>query len=166
VGQMERIVSYEPVVDEDVDEQVELGVGDTSYVVEADVAQADPGELEGLGPPSGDEDADWSDDALRENGAPLGHQGASANSRPIPRAFESTGDPVRMFLRDVGDTALLTREDEIALAQRFETAQEPSWRGFARVRQPLPRSLPGTTLCTMGASNSVISSKLMPLPTT
>jgi RNA polymerase primary sigma factor len=129
---MERIVGYEPVIDENVDEQIERGVEDTSSVVEADVAQADPGELQVLAPLSSDEDADRSDDALPENGEPHGDQGASANGRPTRLPLESSGDPVRMFLRDVGDTALLTREDEIALAQRFEMAREAILTGLCQ----------------------------------
>jgi len=35
----------------------------------------------------------------------------------------TTTDPVRMFLRDIGNTELLTREQEIALAQRFEAGE-------------------------------------------
>ena len=35
----------------------------------------------------------------------------------------STSDPVRMFLRDIGDADLLTRDQEMALAQQLEAAR-------------------------------------------
>ena len=38
-------------------------------------------------------------------------------------AGTTTTDPVRMFLRDIGNAELLTREQEIALAQRFEAGE-------------------------------------------
>jgi RNA polymerase primary sigma factor len=36
---------------------------------------------------------------------------------------ESTNDPVRMFLREIGDADLLTRDQEMALAQQLEAAR-------------------------------------------
>ena len=35
----------------------------------------------------------------------------------------STSDPVRMFLREIGDADLLTRDQEMALAQQLEAAR-------------------------------------------
>lgn len=35
----------------------------------------------------------------------------------------NNSDPVRMFLRDIGDADLLTRDRELALAEQLETAR-------------------------------------------
>jgi RNA polymerase primary sigma factor len=40
-----------------------------------------------------------------------------------PGALEKTNDPVRMYLREMGTVPLLTREGEVAIAQRIERGQ-------------------------------------------
>ena len=50
-----------------------------------------------------------------------------------PEAQESTSDPVRLYLREMGTVPLLTRQGEIDLAKRFE-------RGHLRVLKALSRS--------------------------
>jgi len=40
-----------------------------------------------------------------------------------PGALEKTNDPVRMYLREMGTVALLTREGEVAIAKRIERGQ-------------------------------------------
>ncbi|MBI4462284.1 MAG: RNA polymerase sigma factor RpoD [Acidobacteria bacterium] len=50
-----------------------------------------------------------------------------------PGALEKTNDPVRMYLREMGTVPLLTREGEVAIAQRIE-------RGQVRVLKVLSRS--------------------------
>ncbi|MFQ5694937.1 MAG: RNA polymerase sigma factor region1.1 domain-containing protein, partial [Terriglobia bacterium] len=49
-----------------------------------------------------------------------------------PGALEKTNDPVRMYLREMGTVPLLTREGEVAIAQRIE-------RGQVRVLKVLSR---------------------------
>src|SRR6476619_2650333 len=43
----------------------------------------------------------------------------AAAAQPEPNA----GDPLRLYLRQVGRTRVLTREEEVSLARRIETAR-------------------------------------------
>jgi len=52
---------------------------------------------------------------------------------PTSGAFERTGDPVRIYLREMGMVPLLTREGEVDIAKRIE-------RGQLRVLKALSRS--------------------------
>jgi len=52
---------------------------------------------------------------------------------PTSGAFEKTGDPVRIYLREMGVVSLLTREGEVDIAKRIE-------RGQLRVLKALSRS--------------------------
>jgi len=52
---------------------------------------------------------------------------------PTSGAFEKTGDPVRIYLREMGMVSLLTREGEVDIAKRIE-------RGQLRVLKALSRS--------------------------
>ena len=42
-----------------------------------------------------------------------------------PGVGEKTNDPVRMYLREMGAVALLTRESEVEIAKRIERASAP-----------------------------------------
>ncbi|MCA9504446.1 MAG: RNA polymerase sigma factor RpoD [Spirochaetaceae bacterium] len=67
---------------------------------------------------------------LREQGVTLARTAApprteAARPRPAPRSGdEDSGgiDPVRVYLREMGQVSLLTREGEVEIAQRIETA--------------------------------------------
>src|SRR5262249_22444986 len=50
-----------------------------------------------------------------------------------PDVLEKTGDPVRLYLREMGTVPLLTRQGEIEIAKRFE-------RGHLRVLKAISRS--------------------------
>ena len=50
-----------------------------------------------------------------------------------PEGFDTTDDPVRLYLREMGSVPLLTREGEVELARRFE-------RGHLRVLTAISRS--------------------------
>src|SRR5206468_6920919 len=50
-----------------------------------------------------------------------------------PGALETTNDPVRMYLREMGTVPLLTRDGEVEIAKRIE-------RGQMTVLKPLSRS--------------------------
>src|SRR5882762_1759844 len=52
---------------------------------------------------------------------------------PPPGALEKTNDPVRIYLREMGEVPLLTREGEVDIAKRIE-------RGQLRVLKALSRS--------------------------
>jgi len=49
-----------------------------------------------------------------------------------PGALEKTNDPVRMYLREMGTVPLLTREGEVAIAQRIERGQMTVLKTIAR----------------------------------
>ena len=49
-----------------------------------------------------------------------------------PGALEKTNDPVRMYLREMGTVPLLTREGEVAIAQRIERGQLTVLKTIAR----------------------------------
>jgi RNA polymerase primary sigma factor len=49
-----------------------------------------------------------------------------------PGAGDKTSDPVRMYLREMGTVALLTREGEIDIARRIERGQNQVWKALSR----------------------------------
>ena len=69
--------------------------------------------------------------ALLEATEPAEHEAAEPHKEVseeveidlTPGALEKTNDPVRMYLREMGTVPLLTREGEVAIAQRIERGQ-------------------------------------------
>ena len=53
---------------------------------------------------------------------------------------ERADDPVRMYLRDMGSVALLSREGEVAIAKRIETGREIMLAGLCEGRCDLTHS--------------------------
>jgi RNA polymerase primary sigma factor len=51
---------------------------------------------------------------------------------PSPGAEESDNDPVRVYLREMGASPLLTREGEVDLAKRIERGQLWTWKALSR----------------------------------
>ena len=49
-----------------------------------------------------------------------------------PGAAESTSDPVRVYLREMGASPLLTREEEVEIAKRIERGQITSLKALSR----------------------------------
>ena len=49
-----------------------------------------------------------------------------------PGAAESTSDPVRVYLREMGASPLLTREEEVEIAKRIERGQVTSMKALSR----------------------------------
>src|SRR3989475_4690685 len=49
-----------------------------------------------------------------------------------PGIGEKTNDPVRMYLREMGSVALLTREGEVEIARRIERGQSAVARALSR----------------------------------
>jgi RNA polymerase primary sigma factor len=49
-----------------------------------------------------------------------------------PGELDSSDDPVRMYLREMGKVSLLTREGEVEIAQRIERGQLLVWRTLSR----------------------------------
>src|SRR5579859_4375784 len=51
---------------------------------------------------------------------------------PMQGAVDAANDPVRIYLREMGATPLLTREGEVDLAKRIERGQLWSWKALSR----------------------------------
>ena len=51
---------------------------------------------------------------------------------PTSGAFEKTGDPVRIYLREMGMVSLLTREGEVDIAKRIERGQQRALKALSR----------------------------------
>jgi RNA polymerase primary sigma factor len=49
-----------------------------------------------------------------------------------PSAADSTSDPVRVYLREMGASPLLTREEEVEIAKRIERGQVTSLKALSR----------------------------------
>ena len=73
-------------------------------------------------------------DLLDEPRAPAAQpvDGEEGPDEAAPEIAEKTNDPVRMYLREMGTVALLTREGEIELAQRIEHGQRLALRTLSR----------------------------------
>jgi RNA polymerase primary sigma factor len=50
----------------------------------------------------------------------------------VPGAVDAANDPVRIYLREMGATPLLTREGEVDLAKRIERGQLWTWKALSR----------------------------------
>jgi len=50
----------------------------------------------------------------------------------IPDALEKTNDPVRIYLREMGIVALLTREGEVDIAKRIERGKLSALKALSR----------------------------------
>jgi len=61
--------------------------------------------------------------AGRRNGASGGKPAPRARRIAPPDADAPTNDPVRVYLREMGQVSLLTREGEVAIAKRIEAGQ-------------------------------------------
>jgi RNA polymerase primary sigma factor len=119
---MERVLAYPLVSHDEPEDQIDLKPYDADR---ADACVVDPtgsDNLEGAtprqvdngyGPP--EPEGDGPDEAPDKDNATGGNLD--------PRRSESASDPVRIFLREISRADLLTRDQEIALARRLETAQ-------------------------------------------
>ena len=94
------------------------------------------GEEDELQPEAEDENTDTeaSDEseegAVDENGAPVAREGQGSDGNVDEASLSRTDDPVRMFLREMSGTDLLTREAEIAVAQRIEAGRDDMLAGL------------------------------------
>ncbi|MBM3761757.1 MAG: RNA polymerase sigma factor RpoD [Acidobacteria bacterium] len=67
-----------------------------------------------------------------EEGALDEAQVEMADGEDPPDLIEKTNDPVRMYLREMGTVALLTREGEVSLARKIERGQRAVLRALSR----------------------------------
>jgi RNA polymerase primary sigma factor len=51
---------------------------------------------------------------------------------PTPGVPEAANDPVRVYLREMGASPLLTREGEVEIAKRIERGELSGWKALAR----------------------------------
>jgi RNA polymerase primary sigma factor len=70
---------------------------------------------------------------LLEEGDFKGEEGEAALDLELPPGVgDKTNDPVRMYLREMGAVALLTREGEVEIARRIERGQNAVLRALSR----------------------------------
>jgi RNA polymerase primary sigma factor len=120
---MDKTFEYASLIDEDPEDTIAFAHDEGEPVV---VAGADPilsqeAEELALAPDDGDPDPAEEDAAEQDEVAQ--RQPSEASQGNLGAAGGTTSDPVRMFLRDIGSTELLSREQEIALAQRLEAGE-------------------------------------------
>jgi RNA polymerase primary sigma factor len=69
-----------------------------------------------------------------------------------PGAGESTSDPVRVYLREMGASPLLTREEEVEIAKRIERGQITSLKALSRSPIVIQQVLACARLKTLSSS--------------
>jgi RNA polymerase primary sigma factor len=119
---MDNMFAYASLIDEEPDDAVAFAQEEGEAVV---VADADPllsQEAEDLALAQDEGGTEPAEDSA-EHDEPEHRMQAEANQGNLGATAGTTSDPVRMFLRDIGNTELLTREQEIALAQRLEAGE-------------------------------------------
>src|SRR5262249_27624852 len=62
----------------------------------------------------------------------LGGETDEIDVNPVPGAPESANDPVRVYLREMGASPLLTREGEVEIAKRIERGQLSALKALSR----------------------------------
>ena len=118
---MDKTIELAALIDEEPEAVVAFGQTADTLLVEDDAPLAD--EPENADAPLEEESGEAAEDEAAEpdEGEPIA--AAEQSQGNLGAAGITTTDPVRMFLRDIGNTELLTREQEIALAQRFEAGE-------------------------------------------
>jgi RNA polymerase primary sigma factor len=119
---MDKTFAYASLIDEEPEDAIVFPQddGDQSAGTDADPILAH--EAEELAPESDDNGSEPAEDAAEQD-EPESRHPAELNQGNLGAAGGTTSDPVRMFLRDIGNTELLTREQEITLAQRLEAGE-------------------------------------------
>ncbi|HEY3845976.1 MAG TPA: sigma-70 factor domain-containing protein, partial [Acetobacteraceae bacterium] len=119
---MDKTFEYASLIDEEQDVAMEFAREDGDRPAGGDADPVLSQDADALAPEAGDSEADPAEDAA-EHDEPEPRQPAEASQGNLGAAGTTTSDPVRMFLRDIGNTELLSREQEIALAQRLEAGE-------------------------------------------
>ncbi|HPT25722.1 MAG TPA: sigma-70 factor domain-containing protein, partial [Bryobacteraceae bacterium] len=112
---------------------IEMG-REKGYVLYDDITEALPDELS-TGPEIDDllSDLDAAGvDLLEEPRAGKLEPEEAGEVEAAVESAEKTNDPVRMYLREMGTVALLTREGEVELARRIEHGQSMAIRSLSR----------------------------------
>ena len=119
---MDKTFAYASLIDEEPEDAIAFAQDDGG---EPAGDAADPilsAEPDDLAPEQDDSAPDQAEDAA-EHDEHEPRQPAEASQGNLGATAGTTSDPVRMFLRDIGNTELLSREQEIALAQRLEAGE-------------------------------------------
>jgi RNA polymerase primary sigma factor len=113
-----------------MDEEFSTGDQMSEGVAEQVIRRID--EMESLAEvePFVERDGDIEDASLDEVGAEAAEAGA--DEEDSLELIEKTNDPVRMYLREMGTVALLTREGEISLARKIERGQKAVLKVLSR----------------------------------
>ncbi len=102
-------------------------------VAERVIRQID--EMEALAPIPGFGDAEVDADAESDDDTRVESRSKSPGAvepEDVVETVDKTNDPVRMYLREMGTVALLTREGEIGLALKIERGQKAVLRALSR----------------------------------
>ncbi|MCI0755992.1 RNA polymerase sigma factor RpoD [Teichococcus vastitatis] len=86
----------------------------------------DPDQEEQAGPAAAEPEEERDPEEAEASTEEQGEEGGNVNAAAMARS----DDPVRMFLREMSGTDLLTREQEIALAQRIEAGRDAMLAGL------------------------------------
>jgi RNA polymerase primary sigma factor len=119
---MDKTFAYASLIDEEPEDPIAFAQDDGA---EPAGDAADPilsAEQDELAPEQYDSAPEQTEDAP-EHDDHEPRQPAEASQGNLGATAGTTSDPVRMFLRDIGNTELLSREQEIALAQRLEAGE-------------------------------------------
>ena len=119
---MDKTFAYASLIDEEPEDPIAFAQDDGA---EPAGDAADPilsAEQDELAPEQDDSAPEQTEDAP-EHDDHEPRQPAEASQGNLGATAGTTSDPVRMFLRDIGNTELLSREQEIALAQRLEAGE-------------------------------------------
>jgi RNA polymerase primary sigma factor len=119
---MDKTFAYASLIDEEPEDAIAF-VQDDGGEPAGDAA--DPilsAEQDDLAPEQDDSAPEQAEDAA-EHDDHEPRQPVEASQGNLGATAGTTSDPVRMFLRDIGNTELLSREQEIALAQRLEAGE-------------------------------------------
>lgn len=100
-------------VDGDAEVEIESDAVDVADVVDDDDADDDDDDDDDDFPLVEEEESD-------ESGAPLRRRGSKTSFEGEELALGKGADPVRMYLREMGNVSLLTREGEVTIAKRIE----------------------------------------------
>jgi RNA polymerase primary sigma factor len=118
---MDKTIELAALIDEEPEAVVAFGQAADTLLVEDEAPLAD--EAENADAPVEEDSGEAAEDEAAEPDEGEPTASAEQNQGNLGAAGITTTDPVRMFLRDIGNTELLTREQEIALAQRFEAGE-------------------------------------------